>query len=221
MNGFLGQIPLVLVFSAGFVTLLSPCGYVLLPVYISYYLGGKVDLKGALRGSLTSVLGILLVFGAAGLTLGFASSLIQSIIPHLTLIAGIIIFVMGVSKAFEINLPFPVLPTRFNKPAGFFTYGVIYAFTGSGCTFPIFFSVLLYASLSPGLGSTITMLTYASGVAIPLIITAILAAKINQLALTRIAHIAPKIHRASGFALIAAGAYLTYYWYTNFLATTQ
>ena len=51
MVGFLEQVPLVLVLSAGFVTLLSPCGYILLPTYVTYYLGGEVTLRGALRGA--------------------------------------------------------------------------------------------------------------------------------------------------------------------------
>lgn len=223
MNGFLEQIPLALVFGAGFVTLLSPCGYILLPAYISYYLGGKVTLKGALRGTLTSIIGIFLVFGAAGLMVGLASSLIQSIVPHLTLIAGIIIFVIGVSKAFEFDLPFLGLPSKLRgsiKPSGFFTFGIVYAFTASGCTLPIFFAVILYASLAPGFGAVITLFTYAFGVAIPLIATGILAAKANQLVITRLTNVAPKVHRASGFILMAAGAYLIYYYYTYFLVTT-
>ncbi len=222
-TSFLEQVPLALVLGAGFVTLLSPCGYVLLPAYISYLLGGKVTIKGALRGTLVSVMGIFLVFGAAGLAVGLASQLIQSIVPHLTLVAGVIILILGASKAFEFSLPLMGLPSRFGgkiRPGGFFVYGLIYAFTASGCTFPIFFAVVLYASLAPGLGALVTMLTYAFGVAVPLIATGVLAARASQEIITRAASIAPKLHRASGVILMAAGAYLIYYYYTNFLATT-
>ncbi|MHA2278519.1 MAG: cytochrome c biogenesis CcdA family protein [Candidatus Kariarchaeaceae archaeon] len=217
MSGFLEQVPLALVLGAGFVTLLTPCGYVLLPAYISYYLGGKITFKGALRGALTSVLGIFVVFTAVGLTVSFTSYLIQSIIPYLTLIAGIIIVILGISKAFEINLPLIGMSVGQRiKATGFFTYGLVYAFTASGCTFPIFFSVILYASLTPGLGALITMIIYSVGVAIPLIITAILASKINDLVLTRLTNYLPMLHKGTGIVLIITGVYLIYYWYTNY-----
>lgn len=62
MISFLEQVPLALVLGAGFVTLLSPCGYALLPGLIGYLLGGKVTVRGALRGALTAIFGILIVF---------------------------------------------------------------------------------------------------------------------------------------------------------------
>ena len=41
MPGFLEQVPLLLVLSGGFITLLSPCGYILLPSYVVYFLGER------------------------------------------------------------------------------------------------------------------------------------------------------------------------------------
>lgn len=219
MSGFLEQVPLSLVLGAGFVTLLSPCGYILLPGYISYLLGGKMTLAGAFRGTFISSLGIFIVFGIAGVAVGLVSTVLESIVPHLTLVAGIIILVIGASKAFEFELPLMGLPSKYGgriKPGSFFTYGIVYAFTASGCTFPIFFAVLLYASLAQGVGSFVVMLIYALGVSAPLIVTGILAAKANQEILTRIAYLAPKIHRVSGFILVIAGIYLIYYYYINF-----
>nr|NIN52551.1 hypothetical protein [Nitrososphaeria archaeon] len=123
----------------------------------------------------------------------------------------------------EFNLPLIGLSSKlegFISPKGFFTFGIAYAFTGSGCTLPIFLAVILYASLTPGLGALITMLTYSLGVAIPLIATGVLAAKTNQVVIKRLAYMAPRIHRAAGFILMGAGIYLIYYYYVYFLAAT-
>jgi len=223
VNGFLEQVPLALVLSAGFVTLLSPCGYILLPSYITYYLGGEATLRDALRGGLTVVLGIFLVYGAAGLLAALASQVLNSVVPHLTLAAGLIIAAMGALKALEIEIPFLGSQTGLGgriKPTGFFTFGVVYAFTASGCTFPIFFSVILYSSLSPGLGTLVTLLTYATGVAFPVVVTSLLASKLNQVVITRIASVAPRLQKASGYVLMLAGAYLVYYYYSNVQALT-
>jgi cytochrome c biogenesis protein CcdA len=205
--GFLEQVPLLLVLSGGFITLLSPCGYILLPSYVMYFLGGEVTLRGALRGGLTTVLGIFTVLGAAGLAASLASQWLQSVVPYLTLIAGLIMILWGLSKVLEDKIG----ALNFGSSLG--GLGVVYAFTAAGCTFPIFFSVILYASLVPGIGTLVTMTTYAIGVALPVMVTSIFAAKFNQVATERIANLAPKIQRASGYILLAAGSYLIYYYY--------
>ena len=216
MPGFLEQVPLLLVLSGGFITLLSPCGYILLPSYVMYFLGGDVTLRGALRGGLTTVLGIFTVLGAAGLAASLASQWLQSVVPYLTLVAGGIMIFLGLSKVLEGRigvLDFGSSLGGMIKPKGFFTLGVVYAFTAAGCTFPIFFSVILYASLVPGIGTLVTMATYAFGVALPVMLTSVFAAKFNQVATERIASIAPRIQRVSGYILLAAGTYLIYYYY--------
>lgn len=213
MLSFLEQVPLVLVLGAGFVTLLSPCGYALLPGLIGYLLGGKVTLKGAIRGSLTAILGVLLIFTMVGLLLGFASEVIRSTVPHLTVVAAVIVIAIGMAKIFELNIPVignaPAIGQGI-RPAGFFTYGIAYAFAGAGCTFPIFFAVLVYASTVPGIGALITMLTYSIGIAVPLLVTAVLAATANDAIVHKIARITGKIQRVSGIVLLIAGVYLVY-----------
>ncbi|HEY4673543.1 MAG TPA: cytochrome c biogenesis protein CcdA [Nitrososphaerales archaeon] len=213
---FFEQVPLALVLGAGFVTLLSPCGYALLPGLIGYLLGGKVSIRGAVRGALTAIFGVLLVFAAVGIILSIASGLIRAIVPHLTIGAAVIIMTIGIAKIFELNLPVIGNAPSINiKPTGFFTYGIAYAFAGAGCTFPIFFAVLLYASTVPGIGALATMLTYSVGLAVPLLITSVLTATANDAIVHRIARLTGKIQRVSGSVLLAAGVYLIYSYLTS------
>ena len=213
---FFEQVPLALVLGAGFVTLLSPCGYALLPGLIGYLLGGKVSIRGAVRGALTAIFGVLLVFVAVGIILSIASGLIRAIVPHLTIGAAVIIMTIGIAKIFELNLPVIGNAPSINiKPTGFFTYGIAYAFAGAGCTFPIFFAVLLYASTVPGIGALATMLTYSVGLAVPLLITSVLTATANDAIVRRIARLTGKIQRVSGSVLLAAGVYLIYSYLTS------
>lgn len=213
---FFEQVPLALVLGAGFVTLLSPCGYALLPGLIGYLLGGKVSIRGAVRGALTAIFGVLLVFVAVGIILSIASGLIRAVVPHLTIVAAVIIMAIGIAKIFDLNIPVIGNAPNINiKPTGFFTYGIAYAFAGAGCTFPIFFAVLLYASTVPGIGALATMLTYSVGLAVPLLITSVLTATANDAIVRRIARLTGKIQRVSGSALLAAGVYLIYSYLTS------
>jgi len=213
---FFEQVPLALVLGAGFVTLLSPCGYALLPGLIGYLLGGKVSIRGAVRGALTAIFGVLLVFVAVGIILSIASGLIRAVVPHLTIVAAVIIMAIGIAKIFDLNIPVIGNAPNINiKPTGFFTYGIAYAFAGAGCTFPIFFAVLLYASTVPGIGALATMLTYSVGLAVPLLITSVLTATANDAIVRRIARLTGKIQRVSGSVLLAAGVYLIYSYLTS------
>jgi cytochrome c biogenesis protein CcdA len=213
---FFEQVPLALVLGAGFVTLLSPCGYALLPGLIGYLLGGKISLKGAVRGALTAIFGVLLVFASVGMILSIASGAIRAAVPHLTLAAAIIIIAIGIAKVFELNIPvIGNAPSMNVRPTGFFTYGIAYAFAGAGCTFPIFFAVLVYASTVPGLGALATMLTYSIGLAVPLLLTSILTATANDAIVRRIARVTGKIQKVSGAVLLIAGAYLVYSYLTS------
>ena len=213
---FFEQVPLALVLGAGFVTLLSPCGYALLPGLVGYLLGGKVTIRGAVRGALTAIFGVLLVFTAVGITLSIGSGWIRAVVPHLTIAAAGIIMSIGIARTFELNIPVIGKSPRITiKPTGFFTYGIAYAFAGAGCTFPIFFAVLVYASTVPGIGALATMLTYSIGLAVPLLITSLLAATANDAIVRKIARMTGKIQRVSGLVLIAAAVYLVYTYLTS------
>ena len=173
-------------------------------------------MRGAIRGGLITSLGIFTVLGAAGLAASLASQWLQTVVPHLTLVAGLLMILLGLSKILEDRIGAIDFGSSLGgriKPTGFFTLGIVYAFTAAGCTFPIFFSVILYASLVPGIGTLVTMATYAVGVALPVMLTSIFAAKFNQVATEKIANIAPRIQKTSGYILLAAGAYLIYYYF--------
>ena len=53
-------------FSAGVLVLLSPCGYALIPGYISYHLGSEVSVSRALQGGIISTIGLVAVFSILG-----------------------------------------------------------------------------------------------------------------------------------------------------------
>ena len=75
------EAPIALAFAAGMVATVNPCGFAMLPAYLSYFMGLDNDAPRSRAAAVASAfhvgsivsLGFLLVFGVAGLliTAGF------------------------------------------------------------------------------------------------------------------------------------------------------
>ena len=99
------DIPIAFAFTAGLAALVSPCGAVMLPAYISYYLGLEDEkelgndffkrLKNALLIGVVASLGLILLFGIFGLLWSVVGQFVKDILPNLGLLLGIILAGMG------------------------------------------------------------------------------------------------------------------------------
>jgi len=202
-------------------TILSPCGYAVLPAYISYLVGGKISGLRAAAAGISATVGLITLYGGIGLVVSQIKANFAFYIPLLTVPSAIIIFLMGLTIV--LKKPLPALGLKRNLTmrlrlgglAGSYVFGISYGLSASGCTAPIFLSILTYA-LGTGLADAFTFFTaYALGVGLPLIISAIMVGEVKHSLISRIASLTPKLHLASGYALIAIGLYLFYYTYTN------
>jgi len=207
---------LMFVLAAGASALLSPCGYALLPGYISYYMGTKTSLRKAVPTGVACTLGLISVFSVIGLLASALGSLISPYVLALNLIAGLTIIFLGISMLVKIR--FPTIPVKAPKRKGLigiFLYGVVYGLAALGCSAPIFFSILFYAVTAGGaLFVLVIFIIYALGMSVPLVITTILVAKAKEFFLKRITKITPWIQKISGIVLIIIGVYLAYIYYT-------
>lgn len=210
---------LTIVLFAGAAALLSPCGYPMLPGYISYYVGTKAPVEKAIRGGIACTLGLLAVFSIIGFAASIFGSLISQHIPFLELVAGAAMIVMGTSMIIEIKFPLSFSKLRAPKHKGLigiFLYGSIYGLATLGCSGPIFFSVLFRAVASGGfVYGMITFIAYALGMGFPIIVTTFLVAKTKELVLKRIMEMTPWLQKISGMILIVIGVYLIYFYTTS------
>jgi cytochrome c biogenesis protein CcdA/PKD repeat protein/peroxiredoxin len=203
---------IVLVFTAGVLALFSPCGFPMLPGYISYYLGAKAPLHKALSGGGFCALGLISVFSVIGIGVATLGNLIAHSIPFLELVAGFIAIVMGVTLLTNIRLP--TFMTRLTAPQhrglrSLYLYGVIYGLATLGCSAPIFLSTMFYAFTAGGFFSgIITFLIYALGMGIPLLITTLLVAKAKQVMIGRLMKLMPWIQKFSSILLVGIGIYI-------------
>jgi len=202
---------------AGAYALLSPCGYPMLPGYISYYLGVTSSLIKAVSHGVACVLGMITVFSTIGAIASLVGSVINPFISYLELVAGISTILFGVSILIEIDFsPLNLLlkAPKSRGAAGIFLYGVIYGLATLGCSAPVFFSILSWAIASGPMNGFITFLAYAIGMSVPVILTTVLVVMAKKSILKKIVKMTPWLQKMSGIILIIIGTYLIYYYYT-------
>src|SRR5437870_1149521 len=101
---FGAKAPLGYAFVAGMVASVNPCGFVLLPAYLGYYLaddrgapGGRGRAGRALVVSATVTASFALLFGFAGILAGLAASALTSSLPWIGTAVGVgLILLAGV-----------------------------------------------------------------------------------------------------------------------------
>jgi len=210
-------------FTAGVFVLLSPCGYGLIPGYISYHLGSEVSFSRALQGGVISTVGLVAVFSVLGLASSLISGFIRPYLTLLTVFSAVVVMILGVLILSDLIFGFSFPSTFLNKSGsskrgmmGFFVFGIAYGLGAAGCTAPVFFSVILIGMLDGGVfGGLLTFILYALGVGIPLIITSILVASAKRPLISKISGLTPKLYKFSGVVLILVGIYLIYTYMTS------
>lgn len=214
---------LTFAFLSGVFTLFSPCGFPMLPGYISYYIGTRAPIERAVTGGVVCALGLLVVFSTIGLIASLIGGVISRYISFLELVAGLITIVMGLSMIFEITLPvfwLSLRAPRLRSLIGIFLYGIVYGLATLGCSAPVFLSVLFYAIAVGGpLHGIIIFIVYATGMGLPLIIITILVARARGIILKKMVKVTPMLHRLSGIILLVIGVYLVHYYLTVFYTT--
>jgi cytochrome c-type biogenesis protein len=204
---------LALAFTAGIFSIFSPCGYALLPGYISFYLGPGSSVVKAVSGAIVCTFGLITVFSSLGLLASGFGVLLPQLIPLLNLLAGVILIVMGVATTMQVNLPYisvPLVAPHRKGHIGFYLFGAVYGLASAGCSAPIFLSILFYA-ISKGLvNGVLTFTAYAIGMGTPLTLTSILVAEAKEFLIKRVHRFTPWFQRVSGIILIVVGVYLLY-----------
>lgn len=220
-----------LAFSAGMVATLNPCGFAMLPAYLSYFMGLQDDEAKATGGALRSAFavgavvsaGFILVFGIAGvvITAGFRS--VIDWIPWLALGVGVVITVLGVAmlRGYEMTIGLPKAK-RAGTGRGYrnvFGFGISYAVASLSCTLPVFLTVvatqLTQRSFAGGLA---IFLAYGLGMSMVLMGITVVMALGKKSLVGKLRSSARYINRVSGGILVLAGAYIVWFWGTEIVS---
>ncbi len=180
---------LLIAFSAGFISFLSPCVLPLIPGYISYISGQTLDEiiegnKSVLLKIISFSVGFSIVFIFFGITASFIGKFLINYSNQLRIMAGLIIILFSLQLIGLINLKI------LNSEVRFFTknyrnnlifpviVGMAFGFGWTPCVGPILGSILALAAIEENIGKGILLLSfYSLGLAKPFIISGVLIDK--------------------------------------------
>lgn len=220
---------MTLSFLRGLVAAVNPCGFVLLPTYLMFFLGAdtsevstglgirRASIRRALTVSSALTAGFMAVFVIVGLVTYNFTSWIQQNARYATIVIAVGLIVLGVAmlsgRGGGIALPRLDVGGRDRGVRSMFLFGVAYATASLGCTIGLFLPTLIAVRSGGFIGAIGNVAAYAAGMG--LLITALTVslavAKIGLLGvLRRGMHRVEKI--AGGFVVIS-GFYLAYYFW--------
>ncbi len=219
-----GSIGLAL--GAGMLAAVNPCGFALLPAYLSLFvldhqeLPRQVAVARAARATLALTTGFTAVFLTFGLAVAPVAASVQGYLPAFTVTFGVVLAVAGLWVALGRRLPtIPVRrcrSARVEPPtaswASMTGFGASYAIASLGCTIAPFLAVVVTSFRS---GSTaqglVLFLVYAGGMGLVVGVAAVATALARGGLITRMRSLAGSLPRIGGLVLLLAGAYLAWY----------
>jgi cytochrome c-type biogenesis protein len=176
---------IVIAFTAGLLSFLSPCVLPLIPSYVTFITGLSLEdvqksRRAALVHSLLFVLGFTLIFLAFGATATALGQLLLYQRAWITRIGGLLIIVFGLYMLGVFNISLFSRERRVhiaNKPVGYLgtlLVGVAFGAGWTPCIGPILGSILTYAASSADLARGLwLLLAYSLGLAVPFLLAAV------------------------------------------------
>jgi len=230
-------LPFGFAFIAGMVAAVNPCGFVMLPAYLTIYLRDEsdVDEDSSLAGvakrgtkaiyvSLAMGLGFVALFGSAGLLVSASQELVKEALPWIGFTLGILMALLGayiliggkIYTGIAQQMADRVGDPRVSSLGGYFLFGISYALASLSCTLPIFLSVVTSSFGREGiLSGLIQFVAYAGGMAFLIMIVTIGIALFKSAILGPLRRSMQYVERVSAVILAVVGAYLVFYWLTE------
>ena len=217
-------------FGSGLLAAVNPCGFVLLPTYLTYYLGinGRSAERrdGAVGRALVVSLSLSAGFMSVFLVVGSISRLFTDWInqnaKYVSLVIGLAMVGLGVAMLFGYRLPIttPKLDvggrTKDRTVFSMFLFGIAYAVASIGCTIGPFSATVLGTIDTEGFATGLVAIALY-GSAMSLLVTALtVSLAVAQGGLLRFLRTGMKyVELASAVVMIVSGLYLAWYWYND------
>jgi cytochrome c-type biogenesis protein len=215
-------------FIRGMVAAVNPCGFILLPTYLMYFLGLQGTMPGTQRATMRRAVivsaavsaGFLSVFLVAGVVSWHFTSWINENAKYATGVIGVALLVLGIAMLGGYKLPFmtPRLDAGGDGPrqtvGAMFVYGIAYAVASIGCTIGLFIATVFSASERDGIVTGVgNMLAYGAGMALLVSALTIALASANTGLLKFLRGSLQYVDRIAAFFVLLSGAYLLWYFY--------
>jgi len=214
-------------FGSGLLAAVNPCGFVLLPTYLMYFLGvsgrpgtQRATVRRALLVSAALSVGFMTVFVIVGGISRLFTDWLNQNAKYVALLIGIALVILGIAMLFGYRLPFstPKLETgkRDQTVVSMYVFGLAYAIASIGCTLGPFSATVLGTIDTDGFfQGVIAVVLY--GVAMSLLITTLtVTLALAQGGLLKSLRTGMKyVEIASAIVMILSGLYLAWYWFND------
>ena len=212
---------LLVAFSAGLLSFLSPCVLPLFPSYLSFITGMSVDRLAAdatagarsrvLLHSITFIAGFTVVFVSLGASFSAAGQFLLDYRDWIRIAGGVLIVIFGLYIAGVLRIGAFGRTAQVqirNKPAGFigsFAVGLTFAIGWTPCVGPILGSILTLASndktVQQGVG---LLLAYSAGLGVPFLLSSVALGGFLKF-FKKYRPFIPTVERLAGVLLVAVG----------------
>jgi cytochrome c biogenesis protein CcdA len=217
--------PFAYYLALGMVATVNPCGFAMLPAYLSYYLGlddedrggpGAAPLGQAARVALAVSAGFLAVFAVAGVLVELADAPVYEYAPWISLVIGLALLALGVAMVagFELVVRLPKLQHRGRARTvrSMFLFGVSYAIASIGCTLPGFLIAVAGTIDDKSLvDGVVAFACYAAGMALVLTTLTVTLALARTSVVRFLRWSQRYVNRVAGGLVAVAGAYVAWY----------
>jgi cytochrome c biogenesis protein CcdA len=232
---------MVVAFGAGMLATVNPCGFVMLPAFLAYYLGGDQQghraagagggrrlprgLSHGVAVGLAASAGFAGVFTLAGLLVAVGLRQLVTMVPWVAVAIGGLLVVLGAALAAGRQ---PLARLRLGKGGHLgptnsigggsglgqvVAFGGAYAVASLSCTLGVVLAVVAQATATASPTQTLGVFaTFAVGAATVLVSVTVAAGLATASLVGLLGRVLPVVDRLGGVILALSGAYLLVYW---------
>jgi cytochrome c-type biogenesis protein len=221
-----------LALTTGVLTAFNPCGFAMLPAYVSYFVGSSAEDSDKTPGTAARIaragvvgsvvtLGFVTVFGLLGIVASGLRSTVTHATPYIAMVVGIVLIVLSISmlRGFEPKLSF-IKIGKAREGSGLwsmYVYGVSYALVSLSCAFPAFLATVASAFREESIVKSLQLyVAFAAGMGLVLLALTIAVSVAQQSVVRGMRKIGRYVNRLSGVLLLFAGLYVTWYGYYEY-----
>ncbi len=226
------SVGILIAFSAGLLSFLSPCVLPLIPSYLTFVTGvGFDDLTRARRAALVHallfVLGFTLIFVALGASATVLGRLLIAYRVWITRLGGALVVLFGLYLLGVLRIGALDRERRVqlaSKPLGYLGTVLVGIAFGAGwtpCLGPILGAILAYSAASADLGKGVgLLLAYSLGLALPFVLAAVAVERFLD-TVRRMRPYLAHVSRVSGALLVVVGVLMMLDYFTVMAAYLQ
>ena len=211
-------------FMLGVLAAVNPCGFVLLPAYLLYYLGIESDGQRqrapmgralAVSGAVSS--GFLLVFLVIGTISRLFTQWIELNAKYAGFVVGLLLIALGVAMllGWKPSFTTPTIQQSEGRSLrSMFLFGVAYAVASIGCTIG-FLTTAIFGSIGRDgfVSGVISIVLYGLGMSLLVTTLTISLAAAQRGLVSFLKRGLPYMDRIAAFFITLTGIYLSWYWY--------